>query len=217
MLSVAGRKPAAVFVDPVARALLRIGLTANAVTVIGCVGVIALTLGLIPTGHFGWALVLGAVVSCLDLFDGTMARMSGGGTRFGATLDASCDRLADGAIFAGFLWWEIAAARTGELGVSRSTVAATLLVLVTSPVISYVKARAEASGLHASGGLVERLERIVAAGIALVLLQLGVPYGLDVVMWVLAAGSVITVIQRLVRASRDAAAGGHIAAPEGAQ
>ena len=222
MLSVKGRKPIAVVVEPLARGLLALKLTPNTVTVLGTIGMMVASVTLIPTGHFWSALIVGIVVSSLDLLDGTMARLRGGGTKFGATLDASCDRLSDGVLFASFAWWEmltlIAAAHgaPNRLGITTWTLVATLIVLITSPVISYIKARAEASGLSASGGIVERAERIIGAGVALILLGLGVPFGLDVVMWLLAAGSVITVIQRLYRASTNEQAQGAIAPPEGA-
>ena len=94
------------------------------------------------------------------MLDGAMARQLGGGTRFGAVLDATCDRIGDGAIFCGLLWWAAFGVR------STSLVVATLICLVTSQVISYIKARAEASGLSAEGGMIERPERlmIVLAG-----------------------------------------------------
>ena len=94
------------------------------------------------------------------MLDGAMARQRGGGTRFGAVLDATCDRIGDGAIFCGLLWWAAFGVR------STSLVVATLICLVTSQVISYIKARAEASGLSAEGGMIERPERlmIVLAG-----------------------------------------------------
>ena len=90
-----------------------------------------------------------------DMLDGAMARQRGGGTRFGAVLDATCDRISDGAVFCGLLWW-------AAFGLhSSSLVVATLICLVTSQVISYIKARAEASGLQGGGGLIERPERLV--------------------------------------------------------
>jgi len=71
-----------------------------------------------------------------DMLDGAMARERGGGTRFGAVLDATCDRISDGAVFCGLLWWIAAGMR------DRPLVVATLICLVTSQVISYIKARA---------------------------------------------------------------------------
>ena len=70
-------------------------------------------------------------------------------------LDATCDRIGDGAMFCGLLWW-------AAFGMhSTSLVVATMICLVTSQVISYIKARAEASGLHGDGGLIERPERLI--------------------------------------------------------
>ena len=89
MLSVHGRKPAKVVVEPVAKAALRVGLTPNVVTSIGAVCTILAAVVLIPTGHLVAAVVLSGLFSAFDMIDGTMARLSGGGTRFGSTLDAS--------------------------------------------------------------------------------------------------------------------------------
>jgi phosphatidylglycerophosphate synthase len=129
-----------------------------------------------------------------DMLDGAMARERGGGTRFGAVLDATCDRIGDGSVFCGLLWW-------AAFGLESATlVVATLICLVTSQVISYIKARAEASGLSGEGGLIERPERLiivlVGAGLSGVPF-LHVPWLVHVAMWVLAVASLITVGQRL--------------------
>jgi CDP-diacylglycerol--glycerol-3-phosphate 3-phosphatidyltransferase len=109
-------------------------------------------------------------------------------------LDATCDRIADGAIFAGLMWW--AAFGIG----SRSLVVATMICLITSQVISYIKARAEASGLRGDGGLIERPERLVivltGAGLSGVSF-LHIPWLVHVAMWLLALASVVTVLQRV--------------------
>jgi CDP-diacylglycerol--glycerol-3-phosphate 3-phosphatidyltransferase len=133
-----------------------------------------------------------------------MARERGGGTRFGAVLDATCDRISDGAVFCGLLWWIAFHMR------DRLLVVATLICLVTSQVISYIKARAEASGLRGDGGIIERPERLI-----IVLAGAGVsdfpfiawPPALPVAMWVLAVASLVTCAQRLhtVRTSPGAA------------
>jgi len=75
---------------------------------------------------------------------------------------------------------------------------------VLGQVISYIKARAEASGLTANVGLVERAERLIIALVGTGLTGLGVPYAVDVGLWLLVAGSVITVVQRLVAVRRSA-------------
>ena len=140
---------------PLARGALRVGLTPDSVTIIGTAGSVLAALILFPAGHLfaGWLVIWFFVLA--DMLDGAMARERGGGTRFGAVLDAACDRISDGAIFCGLLWWAAFGLRSASLMV------ATLICLVTSQVISYVKARAEASGLEGGGGLIERPERLI--------------------------------------------------------
>ena len=109
-------------------------------------------------------------------------------------LDATCDRIGDGAMFCGLLWWAAFGMR------STSLVVALLICLVTSQVISYVKARAEASGLSGEGGLIERPERLVivltGAGLSGVSF-LHIPWLLHVAVWLLAVASLITLGQRV--------------------
>jgi CDP-diacylglycerol---glycerol-3-phosphate 3-phosphatidyltransferase len=180
--------------NPLARALLRIGLTPDAVTILGTVVAVAGALTLFPMGRlFAGACVVWFFV-LFDMLDGAMARERGGGTRFGAVLDATCDRISDGAVFCGLLWWIAFGMR------DRLLVVATLICLVTSQVISYIKARAEASGLRGDGGLIERPERliIVLTGAGLSDFPVySLPWALPVAMWLLAAASVITCAQRL--------------------
>jgi len=212
VLSVHGRRPAAVIVEPLARALLKTGVSPNTVTVAGAAVTIAITVVLIPTGHLVWAAVLSGLFAAFDMIDGTMARLRGGGTRFGATLDATCDRITDGALFAAITWWLIY-----SYDAHPSLVVAAFTVLVSSQVISYVKARGEASGFRMVGGLIERPERLIIGLVGVGLQGFGVPYAIDVAIWVLAAGSVITVIQRLMLANRDDRARETIAPPAGAE
>ena len=196
---------------PLARGALRIGLTPDAVTVIGTVGTVAAALILFPAGHLFvvWLVIWFFVLA--DMLDGAMARERGGGTRFGSVLDATCDRISDGAIFCGLLWW--AAFGSG----SRWLMVATLICLVTSQVISYIKARAEASGLNGGGGLIERPERliIVLLGAGLSDLPfLPITNALPVAMWLLAAASLVTVGQRLHAVRNSPGAVDRIALPE---
>jgi CDP-diacylglycerol--glycerol-3-phosphate 3-phosphatidyltransferase len=179
---------------PTARACLRLGLTPDAVTILGTIVAVAGALTLFPMGKlFAGTLVVWFFV-LFDMLDGAMARERGGGTRFGAVLDATCDRVSDGAVFCGLLWW-IAFGLHDKL-----LVVATLICLVTSQVISYIKARAEASGLRGDGGIIERPERLI-----IVLVGAGVsdfpvvawPPALPVAMWVLAVASLVTCAQRL--------------------
>jgi CDP-diacylglycerol---glycerol-3-phosphate 3-phosphatidyltransferase len=179
---------------PVARAALRTGLTPDSITIIGTAGTVIAALTLFPMGQLWWGAFTVAVFVLADMLDGAMARERGFGTRFGGVLDATCDRIADGAIFCGLLWW-------AAFGVhNTSLVVATMICLVTSQVISYIKARAEANGLKGDGGTIERPERLVivltGAGLSGVWF-LHVPWLLHVAMWALAVASLVTLGQRL--------------------
>ena len=179
---------------PVARGFLRAGLTADVVTIVGTAGAVIAALTLFPIGAlFAGTLVVWFFVH-FDMLDGAMARLSGGGSAFGAVLDATCDRISDGAVFCGLAWWAAFGLDDAPLLV------ATLICLVTSQVISYIKARAEASGLRGDGGYIERPERLIIVLVGAGLSDLPVvpvPWALHVAMWLLAAASLITCAQRL--------------------
>ena len=200
---------------PVVRGALKIGLTPDTVTIIGTAGSVLAALTLFPIGQLWWGAFAVFVFVLADMLDGAMARQSGGGTRFGAVLDATCDRISDGAVFCGLLWW-------AAFGLhSPSLMVATLICLVTSQVISYIKARAEASGLDGGGGLIERPERLVIVLLGTGLSDLAffpMPILLPIAMWVLAVASLVTVGQRLhtVRSSPAAMSGMEAAGPAAA-
>jgi CDP-diacylglycerol--glycerol-3-phosphate 3-phosphatidyltransferase len=179
---------------PVAKAALRAGLTPDIVTIVGTAASVIGALTLFPIGQLWWGAVVVWFFVLADMLDGAMARVGGGGTRFGAVLDATCDRIGDGAVFCGLLWWAAFGLK------SASLVVAILICLVTSQVISYVKARAEATGLRGDGGFIERPERLtivlVGAGLSDFPLY-PLPWLLPIAMWVLAAASLITLAQRL--------------------
>lgn len=190
---------------PAARALLRLGLTPDVVTVSGTVVAVAGALILFPVGKLFAGTLVVWFFALFDMLDGAMARERGGGTRFGAVLDATCDRISDGAVFCGLLWWVAFGLHDRLLAV------ATLICLVTSQVISYIKARAEASGLRGDGGIIERPERLIIVLVGAGLSDFpGHPlaWALPVAMWSLAAASVVTCAQRLHTVRTSPAASG---------
>jgi CDP-diacylglycerol--glycerol-3-phosphate 3-phosphatidyltransferase len=126
-----------------------------------------------------------------------MARARGYGTDFGVVLDASCDRIADGALF-GALTYYAFTSNQRWLGI------AALVCLVTGQVISYVKARADSVQLSIGGALAERAERNVLGLTGAGLSGLGVPHAIDVGLWLLAVAGLVTVVQRLVQVRRAA-------------
>jgi CDP-diacylglycerol--glycerol-3-phosphate 3-phosphatidyltransferase len=192
MLNIFARASVSRVTDPIGAWLVRRGLSPNAVTVVGTTGTVAGALWFFPRGQLFVGTLVVTLFVLFDLLDGAMARARGRGTRFGAVLDSTCDRIADGALFGAITWWCFVPAGNRWLGV------AALVCLVAAQVISYVKARAEASGLEADGGLMERAERTLLALVGTGLQGLGVPHAVAVALWSLAVLAVVTVVQRLV-------------------
>jgi CDP-diacylglycerol--glycerol-3-phosphate 3-phosphatidyltransferase len=198
MLSIFARSSISRFLDPVAYWLLRAGIPPDVITLSGTIGTVASALWFFPRGQLLGGTIAVTLFVLLDLLDGAVARARGSGTPWGTVLDATCDRIADGALFAGLTWWCFGVAGNRTLAV------AALLCLVSAQVISYVKARAEAAGLVADGGMVERAERYIITLVGAGLTGLGVPFALDVGLWLLAGLQIVTVTQRMAAVRRSA-------------
>ena len=185
------RRAAAVVIDPIARGLLALRVSPDAVTLVGTLGACVGALAFYPRESWlaGTLVILVFVLS--DLLDGTMARMSGRSGPWGAFLDSTLDRVADGAIFGGMV---LGFAHAGD----TRTAAAALACLIGGAVVSYAKARAESIGVSCDVGIAERAERIIVAILAAFLYGVGVPYALPVALWVLAVLTWVTVAQRVV-------------------
>jgi CDP-diacylglycerol--glycerol-3-phosphate 3-phosphatidyltransferase len=183
-------------INPTARFLLRLGVTPNAVTIAGTVGVlIGSYLG--AFGHLFWGTWVVTASALTDALDGTMARMRGGSGRFGALLDSSMDRIADAAVFGAVTFY------LANRGNPYGGMVAALICLAAGQVVSYVKARAQSLNLDADVGIAERLERLIIVGIGGLLGSAGLDWGLPAALWFLAVLSVVTVFQRLIHASRS--------------
>ncbi len=200
MLNVFARARVDRVTDPIGRWLVARGITPDVVTVVGTVGTVAAALWFLPRDELALGSWVITVFVLFDLVDGAVARARGCGTTFGAVLDSTCDRLADGALFAALAWWCLG------VGEQRLAAVAALICLVAGQLVSYVKARAQAEGLSADGGLVERAERLISTLVGTFLQGVGVPYALAVALWLLAGASVWTVGQRLVAVHRSSAA-----------
>ncbi|MEV6350545.1 phosphatidylinositol phosphate synthase [Actinoplanes sp. NPDC051851] len=195
IVQVTARTVVSYVVNPAARFLLRIGVTPNAVTIAGTVGVlIGSYFG--AQGELFWGTVIVTACALTDALDGTMARMRGGTGRFGALLDSSMDRIADGAVFGAVVYY------LATEGNPYGGVVAALVCLVFGQVVSYVKARAQSLGLNADVGIAERLERLLIVGVGGLLGAAGLDWGLPAALWVLAALAVFTAFQRLIHAGR---------------
>jgi CDP-diacylglycerol--glycerol-3-phosphate 3-phosphatidyltransferase len=175
---------------PLGAALVRAGLSPDVVTVAGTLGVLLVAIFVVAPGH-PLAGLIGITAFCLtDMIDGAMARAANRASRWGAFLDSTCDRIADGAIFGAAAYWQFADGHT-------SAGIASLCALVTGVVVSYAKARAEGLGMTANVGIAERGARLVLVGVGGLLEIFGVPHGLEVVLWLIAALGAVTVFQRM--------------------
>lgn len=183
-------------VDPVARGLLRLHVSPDAVTLAGTICTSVAALWFFPRQQWAVGVVVILLFVFSDLLDGTMARISGRSGPWGAFLDSTLDRVADGAMFGGIV-----------LGFTNAgdpwTAGAALACLVGGAVVSYSKARAESVGVECNVGIMERAERLIVAGVAALLYGLGVPYVLPVVLWILAALTWFTVGQRVLHVRRQ--------------
>ena len=183
---------------PVARILLRAGVSPDAVTATGTLVVVVTGLWAFPTGH----LLVGAVVIGLsaltDSLDGVMARQAGRSGPWGAFLDSTLDRFADAAVFGGLVLWYFGG------GHDRLTAVLALACLILGSVVPYARARAEGLGMTASGGIAERADRLVAVLVATAAVGVGLPRAvLTVVLGLLAVASAITVGQRMAAVRRQ--------------
>jgi CDP-diacylglycerol--glycerol-3-phosphate 3-phosphatidyltransferase len=184
---------------PLGRALARWGISPDVITTIGTLGVVASALVFYPLGHlFAGTLVITFFVLA-DLLDGVLARMTGKGSTWGAFLDSTLDRLGDASIFSGLILYFVL---KDEPEIVLAIVA--LFCLVAGALVSYAKARAEGLGMTANVGIAERGERLVVVLVAAGLSGLGVPYVLAAGLWLLAAASAVTVVQRMVHVYRQA-------------
>jgi CDP-diacylglycerol---glycerol-3-phosphate 3-phosphatidyltransferase len=188
--------------SPVARLFLRLGISPDAVTIVGTLGVCAGALVFFPGGHFLVGVLVCTAFVFSDLVDGHMARISGQSSKWGAFLDSTLDRFGDAAIFGGLAMYYVGP------GDSDNLAALAMYCLVMGSVTSYARARAESLGMEAKGGIAERADRLVA-----ILVMTGLsaifdaPILIPVTLAVLAVASTLTVVQRilLVRSQAKAA------------
>jgi phosphatidylglycerophosphate synthase len=171
-------------VVPITRLVGWSGVSPNLVTVAGFVltaaDAVVLSLGYVQAA--GALLILAGV---LDAIDGSLARMLGQVTRFGAFLDSTLDRYSEAVIFLGALIY------TTNYGGTRNEILLIVVALVGSLMVSYTKARGEAIGIAIRGGLLTRFERIVILIIAMLLNELTVAF------WILAILTNVTALQRI--------------------
>ena len=190
-----------VMLAPFVNVFLRLGISPDAVTLVGTTGVSVGALAFFPRGHLLAGVLFITAFIFSDLIDGAMARLSGRSSKFGAFFDSTLDRVADGAIFGGLVLY------FAGPGDNYLYVCLTLYCLVMGSVTSYARARAESLGMDARGGIAERADRTVAilvttgfAGL------LDLPILMYVALWALALANTQTVLLRMWKVRRQAEA-----------
>jgi CDP-diacylglycerol---glycerol-3-phosphate 3-phosphatidyltransferase len=172
--------------QPVGRALQRVGLTADMLTATGLLSATGAAVA-IGAGLFPLAIGLLILTGAHDLFDGPLAKAAGTESARGAFFDSVTDRLADALLLGGAAWY-LADHHGGRL------VVLPFAILSVTSLVSYQRAKAESLGIPAKGGLMERAERMILLGIALLSSAIFVP-----VLWVLFALTTLTAVGRFQR------------------
>ncbi len=186
---------------PVVRLLLRLGVSPDAVTVVGTLGVVAGAVIFFPIGQLFVGVVVITAFVFSDLVDGAMARRSGRTDDFGAFLDSTLDRVADGALFGGlalFFAWHHE---------SPLYLVLCLVILVMGAVTSYARAKADHLGYDAKVGIAERPDRLVGMLVPAFFADLlDLWWLLYIALWALAVAATVTVGQRIWVVRRQALA-----------
>lgn len=176
---------------PIIRALATSPITPNQLTLIGAgLNAIAALVVARADGRIAGGAVL--LASAFDIFDGALARATGRTTRFGAFLDSTLDRAAEGALLAG------AAARGLRAGSGRSALVA-FAAFLASVLVSYTRARAESLGVKGEVGFFDRSARILVLAAGLI------GNRLDLALLTVTVGATATVVQRVLAVRRQLA------------
>lgn len=176
---------------PIANFLLKMGLSANSVTVITGLSLVLIVLCTIPFGRFGYALLLSLPLVFGDALDGTMARMTNSTSKFGGFLDSVVDRFTDATIVGAFIAWAIYANQ-------QFTSLVAMGALATGFLIPYIRAKAESVGIDCKVGLMERTERLLVLGIITLFAAFGVESTIGIGLSALFLLNCVTMAQRLL-------------------
>jgi CDP-diacylglycerol--glycerol-3-phosphate 3-phosphatidyltransferase len=190
-----------VMLAPFVNLFIRLGISPDVVTLVGTAGLAFGALWFFPQGMVWQGVVFITAFVFSDLIDGAMARKAGRTDDFGAFLDSTLDRVADGALFAGaalYFAWVVE---------DRLYVALCLVVLVMGAVTSYARAKADHLGYDAKVGIAERPDRLVGFLVPAFFADvLDLPWLLEAALWILAVAATVTVAQRIWTVRRQALA-----------
>ena len=176
---------------PAARLLAALGLSPNAVSVLGLL-VAGGSAYLLSTGRFWAGGVVLLTAGLFDLMDGALARHTGRESRFGALLDSTLDRVSEAVVLIGLLVHYLETDST-------EGVLLTYLALAGSVMVSYLRARAEGLGIECTVGIMTRPERVVVLGVGLIVGHWW-PVAVLAVLAAIAALTLVTSAQRLAHA-----------------
>lgn len=191
MISSFLRAPVTRVVEPTARVLIKRGVTPNQVTMIGAAGTTGTSVIFFTQGELFIGTMVMLIFIFSDLVDGTMARLSGATSRFGAFLDSTSDRIVDAALVGSLTYYLFTQEDSLQI--------VAWFALIGGYLVSYVKARAEASGFSCEGGFAERPERTIILLVSTGFAGLGLGYILAVGVWVIAVTSFLTVGYRVLQ------------------
>ncbi|MDY7039553.1 MAG: CDP-alcohol phosphatidyltransferase family protein [Chloroflexota bacterium] len=170
-------------IEPIARTLARLRIPPNMVTVVGFV--LSIGVGFVlALGHIRLGGICIILASAFDALDGTLARIVGRTSRFGAFLDSTMDRLSEAVILLGLLFWYT------RLG-ARQEILLIYATIVGSTMVSYTRARAEGLGLECKVGILTRVERTIVLTAGLLFNQV------RIALWVMAILTNFTALQRM--------------------
>ncbi|MDO5025680.1 MAG: CDP-alcohol phosphatidyltransferase family protein [Trueperella sp.] len=196
MLSRSGRPLAAVIFGPFAKAAVKLGITANQMTIIGAVAACISALVFFPLNMLWTGIIVTAVLVIFDNLDGQIARMTHTESEWGKFLDSTCDRITDGVVFAALGIWAL---RFADDSARLWIITGALATIVFGGVVPYARAKAESLGVNAAVGIAERADRLVAGLITMILVAAGLPHWVMAVgLWIIAVASFVTVLQRMV-------------------
>lgn len=188
-------------ITPLSRSLLRAGISPNAMTLAGALGTWISALFFFPRGDLFIGTLVVTVFLLSDLFDGTMARLDGSkGSRFGALLDSTLDRISDAIVIFALMIWaesEYFSAQKNLID-ANLTIALLAIALLTGFLISYIRARAEALAISCDVGVAERPERLIVLLVGTGFYGLGVMAALPLALVLLVSINVVTVVQRII-------------------
>jgi len=178
---------------PVGAQIKRTGIRADHLTLLG-IAMAAAAAVAIGAGALRAGLVLLILTALPDVLDGAVAKASGTASPRGAFFDSVADRFTDALLLLGVAWY-LADTQPGRIALLP------MAVLGASMLISYERAKAEALGYNAKGGLMERAERLIALGFGLLFDSLLVP-----ILWVMLALTLVTAGQRFLKVWKQASA-----------